>query len=307
MRIPSQFFRCTIPACQIAKSHESIRHSGDSVELRSDVKLPFLKRRLVTRGNDTFEAVGKGFGAKPCYTLVINRRLLHIGITESRRPRPATQDLHRRLYLRAMRKRLRARQITLVVNMNSMLVLVHIHDEGIEEMGVVILRRELQLLAAHRDIKSSTYARIHRSFLLHLGVQIEHAGGRQYKRIIGDSVRRTIAHAGTRPQRPPLEWRITDIHSRSHKETVPRGVIGSHTCYQRENLVVLEVILGKDTGRQLPTVQVKRRTERGKRKKIKVFSVLIEVEGYTGTQTMVVIYFATPLKIALIDSIKIRV
>ena len=165
----------------------------------------------------------------------------------------------------------------------------------------------MQLLAAHRDIKSSTYARIHRSFLLHLGVQIEHAGGRQNKRIIGDSVRRTIAHAGTRPQRPPLEWRITDIHSRSHKETVPRGVIGSHTCYQRENLVVLEVILGKDTGRQLPTVQVKRRTERGKRKKIEVFSVLIEVKGDTGTQAMIVIHLSTSLKITLIEGVEVGV
>ena len=56
---------------------------------------------------------------------------------------PAAQHFHRCLHLRTVRERLRTRYVRLVVDIHRMLVAVHIDDERVQEMGVVVLGGQL--------------------------------------------------------------------------------------------------------------------------------------------------------------------
>ena len=136
-----------------------------------------------------------------------------------------------------------------------MRVAIHVHDERVEEMGVVILRGQLQLLAAYRDIESGAQTGIDGSFLTNRVREREYATGGQDKRIVSDSIRRSITHSGTGTHRPPLERRITHVRTRRHKETVFGGVIRPHTGHERELVAIGVIVFGEDAGRYFPTVQ----------------------------------------------------
>ena len=119
---------------------EAIGHAATTIELRGEVELPFLERRLITGGDDSLKGIGEGLLAKRrrkhVLTLIVERitqgRLLHIGIAESSRKRPPAEDFHRSLYLHRLRITLclalvESANIGEVIEINGIGGLVHIN------------------------------------------------------------------------------------------------------------------------------------------------------------------------------------